>query len=122
MLHSGDSIMRLLITLVLLLGTSPLFAQQPAGPPTQRTISTNGEAIVFVVPDEVVVNLGVETFNADLDKSKAENDERSARLLHAIKALGIEEKHIQTDTLNLEIQYRDRGHATQGIEGYFARR
>jgi uncharacterized protein len=114
--------MRLLFIFVMLLVTSPVFAQQPTAQILPRTISTTGESIVFVVPDEAIVNFGVETFNLDLDKAKSENDERSAKLLLAIKALDIDAKYIQADTLNIEIQYRDRGHPTQGIEGYFARR
>ncbi len=31
-------------------------------------------------------------------------------------------KNIQTDTLDVEIQYKNSNHATHGIEGYFARR
>jgi len=87
-----------------------------------RTVSTSGEAVIYVVPDEVVVGFGVETFKPDLDAAKQANDEACARLLKAIKDLGVEEKHIQTDAMTVEIAYRDHGHPAQGIEGYFARR
>ena len=96
-----------------------LHAQEIAIHTPPRSISTSGESIVYVVPDEVIVNFGVQTFDRDLDKAKASNDDQSARLLKAIKSLGIEDKHIQTDTLNIDIQYNDRH---QGIEGYGARR
>ena len=86
-----------------------------------RTVSTNGEATVYVAPDEVVVTVGVQTFDPDLDKSKAANDERAAKLLKAVKGLGIEDKHVQTDTLQVSLQYHD-GHPTHGIEGYYAHR
>ena len=36
--------------------------------------------------------------------------------------MGIEDKHIQTDTIQIELKYRDGSHPTQGIEGYYARR
>jgi len=87
-----------------------------------RTITSTGESVVYVVPDEAVVSFGIETFNTDLDKSKDENDMASARLIKSIKALGIEEKNIQTDTIQVELKYRDGSHPTQGIEGYYARR
>ena len=99
--------------------TFSLRAQEVPVHAPPRTISTSGEAIVYVVPDEVIVNFGVQTFDKDLDKSKAANDEMSAKLLKSIKALGVEDKHVQTDTLNIEIQYNDRH---LGIEGYVASR
>ena len=86
-----------------------------------RSISTSGEAIVYVKPDEVNVTFGIETFDADLDKSKAINDGASSRLLKAIKGLAIEDKYIQTDTLTIEISYRSN-RPWEGIAGYFARR
>jgi uncharacterized protein YggE len=88
----------------------------------ERTISTTGESIVYVTPDEVVVSVGVETFNGDLDKAKADNDARSSKLLAAVKSLGIEDKHVQTDTLNVEVRYKDYNRNATEIEGYFARR
>lgn len=86
-----------------------------------RVISTTGDAVVHVVPDEVVVGLGVETFAAKLEEAKKANDDRATRLVKTIKAAGVEERHIQTDTLEIEIKYRSN-HPSDGIEGYFARR
>jgi uncharacterized protein YggE len=87
----------------------------------QRSVSTTGDAVVHVVPDEVIVGLGVETFAAKLDEAKKLNDDRATRLVRTIKAAGVEERHIQTDTLEVEIKYRsDR--PSDGIEGYYARR
>jgi hypothetical protein len=87
-----------------------------------RTVSTSGEAVIYVVPDEVVVGFGVETFKEDLDAARQANDEACTRLIKAVKAAGVEEKHIQTDTMTVEITYKDNGHPARGIEGYFARR
>jgi uncharacterized protein YggE len=74
--------------------------------PMPRTISTSGDAVVNVVPDEVVLGLGVETFASKLEDAKKANDERAAKLVAVIKAAGVEEKHIQTTTIQLEIRYR----------------
>jgi uncharacterized protein YggE len=87
-----------------------------------RTISTSGVAIVHVVPDEVVVGFGVETFKEDLDAAKKANDEACARLLKSIRSSGVEAKHIRTDTLGVQIKYKNSSHPSHGIEGYFARR
>lgn len=89
--------------------------------PMPRTISTSGEATVYVAPDEVIVNVGVETFSQKLDDAKAENDQASARLIKAIKDLGVEAKHLQTADLEVELRYRSH-EPIQGIEGYYARR
>ena len=86
-----------------------------------RTISANGEAVVHVVPDEVVLALGVETFAPKLEDAKKANDERATRLVRTIKSAGVEERHVQTDVLTLEIRYRS-SHPSEGIEGYYARR
>ena len=92
-----------------------------ADAPQPRTISTMGEAVVFVTPDEAVASFGVETFDVNLDKAKADNDLRSASLVKAIKAVGVEEKCIQTDNLQIEVRYKENT-PTDGIIGYIARR
>lgn len=107
----------LLVWCACLLTTRPTSAE-PVPPPC---ITTTGESIIYVTPDEVIVSVGVETFDKDLDKAKTDNDERSTKLLHAIKDLGVEDKHVQTDTMHVEIQYKsDRVNHT--IDGYYARR
>ena len=107
--------------LLTLLPLAALAAPAAADEMPPRSISTSGESVVYVTPDEVQVNFGIETFDADLDKAKALNDERGGRLLKAIKGLGIDPKYIQTDNLQLEIQYRSN-RPWEGIAGYFARR
>ena len=97
----------------------PASAADEAAPP--RTISTTGEAVVHVVPDEVVVALGVETFAPKLEDAKKANDERSSRLVKTIRSAGVEERHVQTDVLQLEIRYRS-GRPSEGVDGYYARR
>ena len=101
---------------------STAHAQADAERVAPRTITTTGEAIVYVVPDEIVINFGVETFDAQLGKAKAANDEASKKLLDAIRKLGVEDKHLQTSDLEVELDYHDGGHPAKGIEGYFARR
>jgi hypothetical protein len=88
----------------------------------ERTVSTTGEATVYVTPDEVILHVGVETFDAELDKAQALNDDASKRLVAAIKAMGVEEKHIQTADLQVEIRYKHYDKPNIGLEGYIARR
>jgi len=97
-------------------------AQAQVDRATARTISTTGEATVYVVPDKVVVNLGIESFDADLDKAKASNETAAAKLVQAITAMGVEKKDIATDNLQVEIhRYYNNGRYEQ-IDGYFVRR
>ena len=113
--------MRTLLAIVLaaVLTSSAAFAQEQFQKPS---VSTTGDAVVYVRPDEAVVSFGVETYDANLDKSKEQNDAKSAALVKAVLALGIEEKHLSTDRMEVELRYADRGKPVAGIEGYFARR
>ena len=95
----------LVITLFSLLTLSSL-APPPRTHP-RASISTSGEAVVYVTPDEVNVDFGVVTFDHDLDKAKSMSDFNSAKLVKAIHAVGIEPRYVQTDQLQIEIQYRD---------------
>jgi hypothetical protein len=103
--------------LAMVIFTSFTAAQQVPPP----SISTIGEAVVYVTPDEVIVSFGIETFDAELDRAKLLNDDRSGQLVRAIKGLGVDAKYIQTDNLGIEVSYRSN-HPWEGIGGYFARR
>src|SRR5262249_22921725 len=59
--------------------------------------------------------------NKQLAKAKSDNDTESKDLLAAIKDLGIEEKNIQTDVLQVQIDYAPSG-PKNGIDGYYCRR
>jgi len=109
-----------LIALALLALISAPLPAQDAAAAQPRTITTSGEAVVYVTPDEVQVTFGIETFDPDLDKAKAANDERGNRFVKSVTALGVEPKNLQTDHLSIEIQYRNR--TWEGIGGYMARR
>jgi uncharacterized protein len=102
--------------------SSGLAGAQPADAAAPRTISTTGEALVQVVPDHVAVSLGVETFRPALDAARQANEQECARLVAAIKGLGVAEGDLQTDVLNVELAYRDGAHPSRGVEGYYVRR
>jgi uncharacterized protein YggE len=113
--------MRKILFTVLILGC--LACALPArAADTERTISTTGEATVYVVPDRVVVNFGIETFNADLDAAKDANEKAGAKLMQAILGLNIEKKDIATDHLQVEIHRRYSDGRYVDIDGYFVRR
>jgi uncharacterized protein YggE len=86
-----------------------------------RLITVSGEAEVRVVPDEVVLTLGVQTSDHDLGVAKAENDRRVEAVLAAAELHGVEREHLRTDYLQIEPRYRDR---YQGLDflGYWVQK
>ena len=72
-----------------------------------RTITVTGDADVRVVPDEVMVTLGIETWDKDLAIAKNDNDERISRILTLTKELKTDSKYIQTEHISIEPRYED---------------
>lgn len=69
-----------------------------------RSISVNGQAEVKVVPDEVVLTLGVETRAKEIPALRNEHDRRVKAVLAAAREFHIPEKDLKTDYLQLEPQ------------------
>jgi uncharacterized protein len=72
-----------------------------------RTITTAGEAVVYAEPDEVVFQFGVETRDQSLDQAESRNEQAAAKLVGAIKKLGVEDQQISTAQLNVQILYQE---------------
>lgn len=70
-----------------------------------RQITVTGDADVLVKPDEAVVRFSVQTKDKDLDDAVTQNDSRTARVLRALKKLGIDARHIKTDHMNIWPEY-----------------
>lgn len=87
--------------------------------PPIRTISTNGEAAVYVVPDEVVLYFGVRTSDGMLDRAQSLNEMKSGGFLKAMKDIGIEDKNVQAEAMTMDVVYRSNEVA---VEGYRATR
>jgi uncharacterized protein YggE len=88
-------------------------------------ITVTGDAAVKVVPDEVLLTLGVETWHRELSAAKRQNDERVKDVLALAERFGIDSKNIQTDYINIEPRYDDSygdGYFRQVLEGYFVRK
>lgn len=83
----------------------------------QPSITTTGEASVFVKPNQVVVTFAVESFDGVLSEAKSENDAKSAQFVAAIKALGVDDKDIQTQTMNVDIVYDNNNGMYYGTAG-----
>lgn len=86
-----------------------------------RTITVSGDAEVRVVPDEVILTLGVETWDEQLTVAKNQNDFRVQKVIRSVKKFNIEPKHIQTDHISIEPVY-DGYHYQNKLVGYYARK
>lgn len=91
-------------------------AQQNSG-----QITVTGEAEVRVVPDEVILTLGVETWDKSIVTAKSMNDERVKRIIETAKANNIPGERIQTDFISIEPRYED-GYQQENFIGYFVRK
>ncbi len=89
-----------------------------------RLISVSGDAEVKVVPDEVLITLGVETLDKDLAKAKEENDQKVTQVIAAAQKLKIDAKNIQTDYISIQPDYESGSFKFQakGASGYYVRK
>jgi hypothetical protein len=112
----------LVLVYMFMLPTSvPTVSNAQLGDSATGVISVSGSADVKVVPDEVIIALGVETSDLDLITAKNKNDERMKRVIQVAIDNGIESKYIQTDYLNIEPRYRD-SYDQQSFLGYWVRK
>lgn len=98
--------------------TSQVGAQTPNV--DQAKISVNGEAVVYVKPDRILINFGVETSAPELTTAKTKNNEIVRRALTLFRESGIAEKDIQTDHLSIEPRYINNYPKSEFL-GYFVR-
>lgn len=82
----------------------PTIAQEsppPEGGSQERTVSTNGVAIVRSAPDEALVTLGVQTEADTAQGAMQANAERMADLTQALLDSGLDDEDLATATINL---------------------
>ncbi|MBN1372336.1 MAG: SIMPL domain-containing protein [Anaerolineaceae bacterium] len=89
--------------------------------PLLGKITVSGQAEVRVVPDEVVVTLGVETNDLSLAVARAQNDEIVAKVLQAAEAVGVAAKDVQTEFIQIEPRYNS-DYEKRNFLGYYARK
>jgi uncharacterized protein YggE len=84
-----------------------------------RLVTVTGDAEVRVVPDEVILTLGVQTWDKDLDVAKGQNDRIVAEVLALAAEHGIAAEHVQTDYVSIEPRYRNGYYEESDFIGYF---
>lgn len=110
----------LLTTLLLLFVTCLQRAQQTQLFDDRPKITVNGEAIVKVQPDKIIITFGIETWDIDIMVAKQKNNKIMKDAIALIKESGIEDKNIQTDYLSIEPRY-DNSYEKKNFIGYFVR-
>jgi uncharacterized protein YggE len=71
----------LLVGVLALANASALRAENRAAPAlSARPITTTGDAEIKVAPDEVILILGVETWDKNIQVAKKQNDERVKKI------------------------------------------
>jgi len=83
---------------------------------TGRSVQVSGTAVVNVIPDRVLIQLGVQSNAATPQAVESANSLTINRVIQALKAQGIEEKDIVTDWYVIEPIYDDYG--SLYIKGY----
>ncbi len=86
-----------------------------------NTISVTGDAAVMVVPDEVILILGIQTSDRDLLIAKSENDAILKKLTALTQQLGIDPKYVQTDFIRIQPRYDD-GYTQRNFVAYFVQK
>ncbi len=89
--------------------------------PQTRSITVTGEAEIRVVPDEVRLTLGVQTWDEDVETARTGNDSIVQAVLARAAAHGIDRDHVQTDYISIEPRYRD-DYEVEGFIGFFVRK
>ena len=109
------------VSLVLIFTLSAWTSGQPVSL-EPRVITVTGDAEVRVVPDEVVLTLGVETWDKDLHVAKSQNDTIVNKVLDVTADHDIDPQHVQTDYVDIEPRYRHGTYDERDFIGFFVRK
>jgi uncharacterized protein len=99
---------------------SVVWGQQAAPYDDRPKITVNGEAVVNVRPDKIVINFGIETWDADIVVAKQKNNDILKKAKAAVKESGVSERDIQTDYLSIEPRWKSE-YRKEDFLGYFVR-
>jgi uncharacterized protein YggE len=93
-------------------------APMPAIAGTRLEVSATGEATR--VPDLAIISAGVVTRQTTATAAIQENAARMERVLSALRRAGIEERDVQTSSINLNPEYRYQENRAPQLVGYTA--
>lgn len=84
------------------------------------SITVHGQGEVRVAPDEVVINIGSETFDRVMATARRRNAEVIRAAIAEAQRHGVRPEDIQTDFLQIEPRYQ-RDDVTRNLLGYWVR-
>jgi uncharacterized protein len=93
-------------------------APMPAIAGTRLEVSATGEATR--VPDVAIISAGVVTRQPTATAAIQENSAQMERVLAALKRAGIEDRDVQTSSINLNPEYRYQENRAPQLVGYTA--
>ncbi len=95
------------------------WAVKPPEAVSPGMITVSGEAELRVVPDEVILTLGIETADKNLETARKANDRIVNAVLKLAKEYGIPAELVQTEYINIEPRYDGRYDSIGSFVGYF---
>ncbi len=84
----------------------------------QKHIYVSGTATITAPPDIATVQIGVQTFNEDVEEAVAENNTKAEDIIAAIRQQGVAEKDIQTSRFNIYPQRDYQNNRPDKIIGF----
>jgi len=76
-------------------------------------INVNGKATVYATPDEALISFSVITTDNDILAAKEKNSSISVKTINFLKQSGVKEEHIQTQYLNIGLNYKHNRNPNQ---------
>ena len=110
----------LIIAALVAVPCGPLLAQPVPQYDGTPKITVNGDAVVNVTPDKIVVRVGIETWHGRITTAKEKNNRILKLVMEALAEAGIADKDIKTDYLAIDPDY-DGQYPRREIVGYHVR-
>jgi uncharacterized protein YggE len=88
----------------------PFAAQAQIYSNQANIVAVSGDAEIKVIPNQVVLSLGVESRDQSLAVARAQNDRAVRSVLDAIKQFPIDPTDVQTDFMQVNIAYDNNVH------------
>lgn len=85
-----------------------------AAPESLRSLTVSGVGVVYLTPDIVYINIGVNTQHENASQAVSINKEKTSAVIQAIKDFGVAEKDIRTTNFSIwsNPTYDDAGQIT----------
>ncbi|WP_094228761.1 SIMPL domain-containing protein [Methanolobus psychrotolerans] len=106
------------LSIALVLMIAVLYASSQSAPGTENTLYMSGYAETKVVPDTATLSIGVIVQSATAKEASDENAILMSAVIKELKAIGLQDKNIQTSYISVYPVYNYDGKQT--IEGYSA--